>query len=74
MVEEIVVDQIDEEGNYTCSICGHKVESKEVEKEILTANLGGLIIMICPACLGLQVPRKVFNLVRNRAKSSIIAP
>ena len=73
-VDEGFLDQFDENGNYRCLVCGYSTEESNVSDAVLTANLGGLIIMICPNCLSLQVPRRIFDVVRSRAKSSIITP
>jgi hypothetical protein len=62
-------DQIDKDGNFYCGVCGYQTPN-----EILSINLGGLPIMICPFCLTLQVPRKVYDAIKVRADSNIITP
>lgn len=63
-------DQIDENGMFTCHACGFHSKGED----ILTLNLGGLYCFVCPCCLTLQVPRKLYNGLKNEANSNIIKP
>ena len=67
----------DPEVLYHCKACGHKItdvmkDKDEDKSKVLSLNLGGIMIYVCPNCYTMQLPEELYEEILKKATSSII--